>query len=90
MELLQDIMEDVKIPKEAQQKAKEQPELHPEVRAAKTPPWGAEWPLPRQPPSSLLFTRGAHPPLVRHPGILNRPREGLTTSQYSLSEFPLN
>ncbi|XP_066877392.1 glutamine-rich protein 2 isoform X1 [Kogia breviceps] len=30
MELLQDIMEDVKILKEAQQKAKEQPELHPE------------------------------------------------------------
>ncbi|XP_061031246.1 glutamine-rich protein 2 [Eubalaena glacialis] len=30
VELLQDIMEDVKILKEAQQKAKEQPELHPE------------------------------------------------------------
>ncbi|KAB0400718.1 hypothetical protein E2I00_008345, partial [Balaenoptera physalus] len=30
MELLQDIMEDVKILKEAQQKVKEQPELHPE------------------------------------------------------------
>ncbi|XP_007454467.1 PREDICTED: glutamine-rich protein 2 [Lipotes vexillifer] len=30
MELLQDVMEDVKILKEAQQKAKEQPELHPE------------------------------------------------------------
>ena len=51
-------MEDVKILKEAQQKAKEQPELHPEVRAAGTPPWGTEWPLPGQPSSSPLFTRG--------------------------------
>ena len=40
-ELLQDLMEDMKILKEAHRK-KEQPELQPEVRAAGIPPWEAE------------------------------------------------
>lgn len=42
LELLQEVMEEVKILKEAQPKGKELPEVHPEVRTAGTPSWGAE------------------------------------------------